>query len=164
MARLGLDISGYGVAELTKVASRKTGEIEAQAFLAEDIDTLENGMIVYIDAATNEVVLDPEDAVAPVDAPYLHFSNPRRYEDGKTGMKNFIYERSEDYLPRLYKLTPGDIFRTNVLDADGFGSSGLASVVNGILTIDGSGTVGNFYVQPTTMPDNSKGFEVRYLG
>lgn len=162
MARL--TISGYGVAELNKVASRKTGEIEAQAVLASDIPTLENGMIVYIDAATNEIVLDSEDAVAPVDAPYLHFSNPRRYEDGKTGMKNFIYERSDDYLPRLYKLTAGDIFTTNVLDAASFGSYGLASVVDGVLTISGSGTTGNFYVKPTTLPDNSKGFEVRYLG
>ena len=44
---------------------------------------------------------------------YLHFSNPRRYEDGKTGMENFIYTKSEKYLPRLYKLTAGDIFTTD---------------------------------------------------
>jgi hypothetical protein len=44
---------------------------------------------------------------------YLHFSNPRRYEDGKTGMENFIYTKSEKYLPRLFKLTAGDIFTTD---------------------------------------------------
>lgn len=158
-------ISGYGVAELTKVASRKTGEIEAQAILAEDIDTLENGMVVYVDAKNNEIVLNADDADAAVDAPYLHFSNPRRYEELKSGMKNFIYERSEDYLPRLYKLTAGDIFVTNVVDtAKVLTASGKASVVDGVLTLSQSGLTGDFYIKPTTMPDGSKGFEVRYLG
>ncbi len=158
-------ISGYGVAELTKVASRKTGEIEAQALLAEDIDTLENGMVVYVDAKNNEIVLNAEDADAAVDAPYLHFSNPRRYEELKSGMKNFIYERSEDYLPRLYKLTAGDIFVTNVVDTNNvLTAKGKAGVVNGVLTLSQSGLTGDFYIKPTTMPDGSKGFEVRYLG
>lgn len=158
-------ISGYGVAELTKVASRKTGEIEAQALLAEDIDTLENGMVVYVDAKNNEIVLNADDADAAVDAPYLHFSNPRRYEELKSGMKNFIYERSEDYLPRLYKLTAGDIFVTNVVDtANVLTASGKASVVDGVLTLSQSGLTGDFYIKPTTMPDGSKGFEVRFLG
>lgn len=159
-------ISGYGVAELTKVASRKTGEIEAQAILAEDIDTLENGMVVYVDAKTNEIVLNADDADAAVNAPYLHFSNPRRYEELKSGMKNFIYERSEDYLPRLYKLTAGDIFVTNIADTanDDWTVSSKASVVDGVLTPSVSGLTGDFYIKPTTMPDGSKGFEVRYLG
>ncbi len=159
-----LTISGYGVAELTKVASRKTGELEAQAILASDILTLENGMIVFIDAASNEIVLNKTDATAAVSAPYLHFSNPRRYEDGKTGMKNFIYERSEDYLPRLYKLTVGDIFVTNIMDASAFTYEGFASVEGGMLTAVVLGETGDFYVKPTSMPDGSKGFEVRYLG
>ena len=158
-------ISGYGVAELTKVASRKTGEIEAQAILAEGIDTLENGMVVYVDAKNNAIVLNAEDADAAVDAPYLHFSNPRRYEELKSGMKNFIYERSEDYLPRLYKLTAGDIFVTNVVDTgDVLTAAGKAEVADGVLTLSESGLTGDFYIKPTTMPDGSKGFEVRYLG
>ena len=101
----------YSIVELNKVASRKTGEIEAQCKLAEGINELQNGQIVYIDAATDEIVL--EKSASCVDAMYLHFSNPRRYEDGKTGMENFIYTRSEKYLPRLYKLTAGDIFTTD---------------------------------------------------
>ena len=100
----------YSIVELNKVASRKTGEIEAQCVLAEG-DTLQNGEIVYIKAATDTIVLEKTDTC--VDAMYLHFSNPRRYEDGKTGMENFIYTKSEKYLPRLYKLTAGDIFTTD---------------------------------------------------
>ncbi len=101
----------YSIVELNKVASRKTGEIEAQCKLADGIESLQNGQIVYIDAATDTIVLEKTSTC--VDAMYLHFSNPRRYEDGKTGMENFIYTKSEKYLPRLYKLTAGDIFTTD---------------------------------------------------
>lgn len=108
----------YSIVELTKVASRKTGEIEAQCklsddFLVDGIKALENGAIVYIDAANDEIVKTYDDATC-VNAKYLHFSNPRRYEDGKSGMENFRYETSDDkYLPRLYKLTAGDLFFTD---------------------------------------------------
>lgn len=108
----------YSIVELTKVASRKTGEIEAQCKLADEfkvdgIKALENGAIVYIKAATDEIVSEYDEATC-VNAKYLHFSNPRRYEDGKSGMENFRYETSDDkYLPRLYKLTAGDLFFTD---------------------------------------------------
>lgn len=113
----------YAVAELNKVASRKTGEIEAQCKLGEDFAddeySLENGAIVFVKAEDNTIVKTYADGTC-VDAMYLHFSNPRRYEDGRTGMENFIYQVNDDYeiagecyLPRLYKLTTGDIFTTN---------------------------------------------------
>lgn len=118
----------YAIVELNKVASRKTGEIEAQCKLAEEfkkdgIKALENGAIVYIKADTDEIVSTFDEATC-VNAKYLHFSNPRRYEDGKTGMENFRYETSDDkYLPRLFKLTVGDIFTTN------YDLSGVAGIV-----------------------------------
>lgn len=109
----------YATVELTKVASRKTGEIEAQCKLKADIDYLENGEIVYVDAVNDEIT-KTFNANNCVDAIYLHFSNPRRYEDGHTGMENFRYERNDDYktagdqyLPRVYKLTTGDLFTTD---------------------------------------------------
>lgn len=118
----------YSIVELNKVASRKTGEIEAQCKLAEGINELQNGQIVYIDAATDTIVLEKTESC--VDAKYLHFSNPRRYEDGKTGMENFIYTRSEKYLPRLYKLTAGDIFTT---DFDLSGVEGIVEIAGGVM-------------------------------
>ena len=109
----------YATVELTKVASRKTGEIEAQCKLNADIDYLENGEIVYVDAVNDEITKTFNSSNC-VDAIYLHFSNPRRYEDGHTGMENFRYERNDDYatvgdryLPRVYKLTTGDLFTTD---------------------------------------------------
>ena len=123
----------YAIVELNKVASRKTGEIEAQCKLAEEfkkdgIKALENGAIVYIKAATDEIVSTFDEATS-VNAKYLPFSNPRRYEDGKTGMENFRYETSDDkYLPRLFKLTVGDIFTTNY---DLTGVEGIVEIKGG---------------------------------
>ena len=119
----------YSIVELNKVAARKTGEIEAQCKLADEfknedgIKVLENGAIVYINAANDEIVKAYNEETC-VNAKYLHFSNPRRYEDGKSGMENFRYESSDDkYLPRLYKLTVGDIFTTN------YNLTGVAGIV-----------------------------------
>lgn len=123
----------YSIVELNKVASRKTGEIEAQCKLAEEfkkdgIKALENGAIVYIKAETDEIVSTFDEATC-VNAKYLHFSNPRRYEDGKTGMENFRYETSDDkVLPRLFKLTVGDIFTTNY---DLTGVEGIVEIKGG---------------------------------
>lgn len=125
----------YATVELTKVASRKTGEIEAQCKLNADIDYLENGEIVYVDAVNDEIT-KTFDSSNCVDAIYLHFSNPRRYEDGHTGMENFRYERNDDYatvgdryLPRVYKLTTGDLFTTDFeYDSLTFGSHKIVEV------------------------------------
>lgn len=125
----------YATVELTKVASRKTGEIEAQCKLNADIDYLENGEIVYVDAVNDEIT-KTFDASNCVDAIYLHFSNPRRYEDGHTGMENFRYERNDDYetagdryLPRVYKLTTGDLFTTDFeFDSLTFGNHKIVEV------------------------------------
>ena len=142
----------YSIVELNKVASRKTGEIEAQCKLADEfkneegIKVLENGAIVYINAKTDEIVsTKTEDCV---DAKYLHFSNPRRYEDGKTGMENFRYESSDDkVLPRLFKLTAGDIFST---DYDLSGVEGLVEIQGGNMPYG-------------TLPNNKEGKTYRVI-
>lgn len=153
----------YATVELTKVASRKTGEIEAQCKLSSDfeeeladgttIKALENGAIVYIDAVKDEIVKTK--TANCVNAMYLHFSNPRRYEDGRTGMDNFRYEVNEDYetagdryLPRLFKLTSGDLFRT---DYDLSGVTGIKEVTGGVLA------------NITTMPNGKEGKLYRVL-
>jgi hypothetical protein len=122
----------YATAELNKVASRKTGEIEAQCKLDASIDSLENGAIVFIQAEDNTIVAEP--SAKTIDAMYLHFSNPRRYEDGHTGMENYVYENNEGYLPRLYKLTTGDIFTTNFDYANEGGIVSKAPAVGTVFT------------------------------
>ena len=142
----------YSIVELNKVDSRKTGEIEAQCklsdeFLEDGVKVLENGAIVYINAETDEIV-KTYNAAKCVNAKYLHFSNPRRYEDGKTGMENFRYESKDDkVLPRLFKLTVGDIFST---DYD-------LSNVEGLVEIKG----GN--MPYGTLPNNKEGKTYRVI-
>lgn len=141
----------YATVELTKVASRKTGEIEAQCELDAAIDSLENGAIVFIDAEKDTIVKTY--SAKCVDAMYLHFSNPRRYEDGRSGMENFIYERNDDYetmgvkyLPRLFKLTTGDLFTTDyVFESLKFGNHEIVKV------------------KDTTMPNGKKGVLYRVV-
>lgn len=161
----------YPVAELNKVASRKTGEIEAQCKLNEELDVLYNGEIVYVDAVNNEIT-KTFSADTCVDAIYLHFSNPRRYEDGHSGMENFKYERNDDYetfgdryLPRVYKLTVGDIFTTNYDFTKADGSILTAKVAAGtaftfgdhkIVVIDEPSALG-------TMPNGAIGATYRVI-
>lgn len=124
----------YATVELTKVASRKTGEIEAQCALDSSIDSLENGAIMFIDAKKDTIVKTySKDCV---DAIYLHFSNPRRYGELESGMAHYRYERNDDYetmgvkyLPRLYKLTTGDLFTTDFkFDSLTFGNHEIVKV------------------------------------
>lgn len=135
----------YATVELTKVASRKTGEIEAQCELDASIESLENGAIMFIDAEKDTIV-DTYSSKC-VDAIYLHFSNPRRYGELESGMANYRYERNDDYetmgvkyLPRLFKLTTGDLFTTDFkFDSLKFGSHEIVKV------------------KDTTMPNGKKG-------
>jgi len=159
MARI--EIENYGVAELTKVVARKTGEIEAQMTLNSEIATLENGMVVYIDVVNDEIV-NTYSAATCLQSKYLHFSNARRYETGKEGMNNFVYTNSADVLPRLYKLHIGDLFVTNVIDADE-DYEGFADVTAGVITSAESSATGDFYIKPTTLPNGELGFSVRVV-
>lgn len=135
-------MANYKTVELTKIASRTTGEIETQCTLDHNISTLENGAIMFINAEKDSVV-STYTAATCIDAMYLHFSNPRRYEDGKSGMENFIYENSEDVLPRLYKLTTGDLFTTDfTYSALTFGNHEIVAVKE---TTMPNGKVGTLY-------------------
>ncbi len=127
-------IGEYATVELTKVASRKTGEIEAQCELDSSIEALENGAIMFINAEEDTIV--KEYSAKCVDAIYLHFSNPRRYGELESGMAHFRYERNDDYatmgvkyLPRMYKLTTGDLFTTDfVFESLKFGNHEIIKV------------------------------------
>lgn len=129
----------YATVELTKVASRKTGEIEAQCKLDSAIDALENGAIMFIDAAKDTIVKEYSETC--VDAMYLHFSNPRRYGELESGMAHFRYERNDDYetmgekyLPRLFKLTVGDLFTTDyAFESLTFGNHAIVAVKDTVM-------------------------------
>lgn len=165
---MGKIITGkYATVELTKVASRKTGEIEAQCALDASVadHALENGAIVFINAKKDTVVTT--NSADCVDAIYLHFSNPRRYGELESGMANFRYEGNDDYetagekyLPRLYKLTTGDLFTT---DCDLTTGKRKEEIEDADIKSYAFGNHSVMAVKKTTMPNGRDGILYRVV-
>lgn len=107
-------ISAHGVVEHNFLASEATRQIEAQTPVNKDIETLENGMILFIDRKANEIVKEE------VSCPYLMHSTVRYYRAGERGLKHFVFNvNNEEELPRLWKLAEGDSFHTNLISGEG---------------------------------------------
>ena len=119
MARMA---SKYAVVELNKVAGVRTGEIISQYKMADGVEQLENGMLVAVDHAKEEIKL-PTDKT---DVVYLHASVEKLY-DGE-GRNQFVAKK-DSFLPRLYKLCVGDTFETNAVDHEKGAISALASAI-----------------------------------
>ena len=106
-------ISGHGVVEHNFLASEATRQIEAQTPVKDGIETLENGMILFIDRKKNEIVKEE------VSCPYLMHSTVRYYRAGERGLNHFVFNvNNEEELPRLWKLAEGDSFHTNLISGD----------------------------------------------
>lgn len=106
-------ISAHGVVEHNFLASEATRQIEAQTPVNKDIETLENGMILFIDRKANEIVKEE------VSCPYLMHSTVRYYRAGERGLKHFVFNvNNEEELPRLWKLAEGDSFHTNLISGE----------------------------------------------
>ena len=106
-------ISGHGVVEHNFLASEATRQIEAQTPVKDGIETLENGMILFIDRKKNEIVKEE------VSCPYLMHSTVRYYRAGERGLNHFVFNvNNEEELPRLWKLTEGDSFHTNLISGE----------------------------------------------
>ena len=106
-------ISGHGVVEHNFLASEATRQIEAQTPVKDGIETLENGMILFIDRKNNEIVKEE------VSCPYLMHSTVRYYRAGERGINHFVFNvNNEEELPRLWKLSEGDSFHTNLISGE----------------------------------------------
>lgn len=106
-------ISGHGVVEHNFLASEATRQIEAQTPVKDGIETLENGMILFIDRKNNEIVKEE------VSCPYLMHSTVRYYRAGERGINHFVFNvNNEEELPRLWKLAEGDSFHTNLISGE----------------------------------------------
>lgn len=106
-------ISGHGVVEHNFLASEATRQIEAQTPVKDGIETLENGMILFIDRKNNEIVKEV------VSCPYLMHSTVRYYRAGERGLNHFVFNvNNEEELPRLWKLAEGDSFHTNLISGE----------------------------------------------
>lgn len=106
-------ISGHGVVEHNFLASEATRQIEAQTPVKDGIETLENGMILFIDRKNNKIVKEE------VSCPYLMHSTVRYYRAGERGLNHFVFNvNNEEELPRLWKLSEGDSFHTNLISGE----------------------------------------------
>lgn len=102
------------VIELNHVNAVRSGEIKAQYKMSAALAAVgaQQGMLLAVDDVAKEVGF-PADADAYV---YLHASEEQLYES-HLGREDFILESPK--LPRMYKLTKGDIFETNCVELNG---------------------------------------------
>lgn len=175
MARKQYTIPAHGVVEHNFLAASATRQIEAQTKVADGIETLENGMILFIDRKNMEVV-----KTADVSAPYLMHSTVRYYRAGERGVNHFVFNvNNEEELPRLWKLSEGDKFHTNLIsyeDTEFTDDAALEEAFKENETLygyaDGEGMIKvtktqnedarcEFIVSLSTMQDDTKGFFVQ---
>jgi hypothetical protein len=175
MASKKYTISAHGVVEHNFLASEATRQIEAQTPVADSITTLENGMILFIDRKADEITFDSSDS-----CPYLMHSTVRYYRaGGERGANHFVFNvDNEEELPRLWKLSEGDKFHTNLisyLDSEfadddavdtAFAAGSLYGYPDGAGMIKVTATVDNnskseFIVSKSTMPNDEVGFFVQ---
>lgn len=114
MARL--ELKKWAQVELNNVAFRRDGRIEAQCKLNETQfkdKPAENGMILMVDKAKNEIVL-PNGK----DLPYaLHYSSEHMYDERANSLKDFALFPGT-FLPRMGYLAVGDLFTTNCVSSE----------------------------------------------
>ncbi len=174
MARKQYTIPAHGVVEHNFLAAEATRQIEAQTKVADGIETLENGMILFIDRKNMEVVKEEKSC------PYLMHSTVRYYRAGERGVNHFVFNvNNEEELPRLWKLNEGDKFHTNLVSYDESefaDDEAVEKELAGGKTVygypDGEGMIGltktenkdakcEFIVTLSTMQDDTKGFFVQ---
>jgi hypothetical protein len=119
------------VVELNHVASVYTGQIKAQYEMTGQLatDGAQQGMLLAVDDVAKTVAY-PADENAYV---YLHASEEQIYEE-HLGRESFKLNAPK--LPRLYKLSVGDIFETNAVDDADLADVTAANII-GIPGIDG---------------------------
>ena len=173
MASKKYTIPAYGVVEHNFLASEATRQIEAQTPVKSGITTLENGMILFIDRKANEITFDENSC------PYLMHSTVRYYRAGERGVNHFVFNvNNEEELPRLWKLSEGDSFHTNLVTYDDAEFSDDAALETALASsslygyTDGAGSLkvtatqdadakSEFIVSLSTMQDDTKGFSVQ---
>lgn len=122
--------SVYGVVELNKVAAVKTGQIYTQYELdSTDFASTpaENGMLLVVDHVGKKI----KKATAVTQLVGLHASVEKDYEN--KGRKHFSVKPGE-FLPRVDKLSVGDIFETNTFQYDDTVYANYAAIVAAIST------------------------------
>jgi hypothetical protein len=165
MARL--NTSKFCVVELSNVAAVRTGEIVSQIVQDAGLKTagMQQGMLYFVDYE-NKVVKLPTGSTQPV---YLHASEEQMYNDFE-GREDFILKAPK--MPRLYKLTVGDVIYTDAIELAGLT---VATAKFAVAANDGFATLKNsayvhtadpvvFLVEAAiTLPNGKPGARLRVI-
>lgn len=100
---------GFSVLEPSNIEAVRTGSMKAQYPLAGNLNSVENGTLLVVDDVAKTVALP----ALGTDYVYLHWSEEMLY-DPALGRNNFRLEKPS--LPRMLRLTEGDIFETNAVE------------------------------------------------
>lgn len=167
---------GYGQVELTQVAFRRDGRIEAQLPFAGDAgDTCENGMILAVDKANGKVEYAGTTVAGKLYG--IVYTSEELYDTRTPGLRNFALTVNADgevvgpegynVYPRIGYLAKGDRFITNAIEgADTtagatveVGNYGKAGADGFIAIATAAATAGPVLqvVEITTMPDGQDG-------
>ena len=106
---------GYGQVEPNHLSAKRTGEIYAQLPCAADIEVLEQGQFAKYDYAHNEVNFDGAGEWMLVYNEVKLYDERETEEDFALIKNNYV---SGEMVPRLFKTHEGDIFTTNMINAD----------------------------------------------
>lgn len=106
---------GYGQVEPNHLSAKRTGEIYAQLPCAAEIEVLEQGQFAKYDYANNEVNFTGAGEWMLVYNEVKLYDERETEEDFALIKNNYV---SGEMVPRLFKTHEGDIFTTNMINAD----------------------------------------------
>jgi hypothetical protein len=156
---------GYGQVEPNHLSAPRDGGVWAQLPADPDIDILENGMFVKYDYANDECNFDGDGAWM------LVFNEEKLYDERYQMHKHYAMKRSDFYdgemYPRVFRISVGDIFTTNMFEDNTTLSKGqkVAPNSDGILEAADASATGVIFqvVKETTMPDGQPAVKLQCI-
>ena len=158
--------NGYGQVEPNHLSAQRTGQIYAQTPVADDIKVLENGAFLKLNTSNNTLGVDGSGEWM------LVYNEVKLYDNAKQGYKDFVVRADETVggriYPRMFKINVGDIFTTNLIEANLKAGDQVTPTVDtdskvGILkSFDSEADPDMVFevLKITTMPDGQPGVKV----
>lgn len=116
-----IDKIGYGQVELNKVAAVRTKQIFGQLPASEDMTIVENGMGLVYDHVAGKVRKPAKGELVGLHSSEIILPDPTEQEDRHFALiptRDSKLQPAMAVHPRIYALTMGDTFTTNVVETD----------------------------------------------
>lgn len=155
----------YGQVEPNHLSAPRDGGVFAQLPADDSIEVLEQGMFVKYDYAAGKVDFTGKGAWM------LVFNEEKLYDERKQMHRDFAMKKSDFYdgvmTPRVFRLSVGDIFTTNMLAKGSYSKGDLvAPGTDGILAAAAGETPTGFTLQvvaETTLPDGQPAVKLQVV-